>query len=161
MYMMILYNLFRSSNSICFHINFMADYEVPSWCLYVTICLTVMNELILIPTLIYYTWKFLRLRNDTFFQKRRPKLILAYVICMGINPFLRPLMLYTYWYATETLWIKMMAYIPYALAFGMAFLRYWLTLYDFKCNEALYLQKIKKHIAIKDNNNKSLRVNLF
>eukprot|EP01084_Bolivina_argentea_P106258 190199_1 len=132
----------------------MATYDIPNWCFPVFIGLTVINECILIPLMIYYTSKFWKLRNDIFFAKRRPVLILTTIICMGINPLLRPLMLYEYWYGTDPFWIKMMNFWPYALAFTVAFLRFWLTLYDFKYNEALYLQKIKREVS---RNDKSIR----
>eukprot|EP01083_Nonionella_stella_P003751 10781_1 len=119
----------------------MTDTETPSWCLPVAIGLTIMNECLLLPIMIYYTHKFWKLRHDIFFAKRRPKLILTSVICMGINPVLRPLRLFAYLYTTEPLVIQMMYYWPYALAFTIAFVRFWLTLYDFKYNEAIYSER--------------------
>ncbi len=66
---------------------------------------------------------------------------------MAMNPLLRPYQLYRYWYNTEPLYIKMIAYIPWALATTIAFLRFWLTLYDFKYNEALYLREINNYLT--------------
>ena len=43
-------------------------------------------------------------------------------------------------------WVLMTGYYFTSLAFIAAFSRYCLILYDFKYNEAVYLQKIQKYI---------------
>eukprot|EP01084_Bolivina_argentea_P231626 390561_1 len=47
----------------------------------------------------------------------------------------------------------MLGYYTTAIAFTAAFSRFWLTLYDFNYNQALYLQKIEKHIKHLNRNN--------
>eukprot|EP01084_Bolivina_argentea_P231627 390563_1 len=118
----------------------MATYEPPGWCMYAYVGLTIMSELILVPSITYYAYKFYTLRRDIFFVKRHWKLVLLYAICMTLNPLLRPIMLYEYWYGTEPFFIKMLGYYTTAIAFTAAFSRFWLTLYDFNYNQALYLQ---------------------
>ena len=60
----------------------MASYQAPEWCLYVTAGITSINHLILLPALIYYTYKLWKFRDNLFFKKRRPKLIVSYVSCI-------------------------------------------------------------------------------
>eukprot|EP01083_Nonionella_stella_P081103 223245_1 len=124
----------------------MAEYEVPKWCHYVFIGLTLMNECILVPCILYFTYRFWKFRYDIFFAKRHPKLVVFYSICMASNPFLRPLMLYQYWYLPEPFWVKMLGYYTTALGFTAAFARFWLTLYDFNYNQTLYRQKLQQQV---------------
>ena len=80
------------------------------WCLYSTIGLIILNELIFVTAIIYYSWRVWRLRYDVFFQKRRPKFTLFSAVCFGVTPLMTPYQAFSYWCNNDPFWVRMTGY---------------------------------------------------